>query len=550
MSPIGQAAAAGSSTASPSIDDTAASRQAHTRNGNTVGASTCEKEASTTARVATRSETRAVPPLPDNAHVLHAPRSGLTSQPATPPSPYRPGPQILVNGSSDDSFVSSASATPLTSSPKKKKGKTEDEDQINTLDGLTTLLGEVVTTMKVYSGTPIVACFDALEAIATRLANHQTFPQAGDEREALGAVVSRTVSALVKELSLKKAPQLANPSPPASSPSSPSLYARAVNNAASFKTRNPPRDLSDERILVRFDGEVPPLLSQAYPIILRELNAKLAVFSLPELVGTQKHGEKAIFLVPASGEKEDCALLSSRWGEWGPSVLPGGRLVPPATYCFLQLDGVLFSGVDSLEVITRKFEQENPKLGKVVGTATWVNKPPSEAKVAAMAARGRRPPKAGSLFIRLGSKELVDLAVSKPHVVLGGTMVSVGRGFPHLRICQCWNCHKYRHMRSRCTSTLTCAGCGKEAHGPVCKEKPVCINCKRDHRADSFMCPTRKSIAANLQQQAFDLYRMLDETSKYRQSPADAASLLSPLTSALGLTNLPPHLAPRLCEQK
>ncbi|KAJ7768216.1 hypothetical protein B0H16DRAFT_1716239 [Mycena metata] len=347
---------------------------------------------------------------------------------------------------------------------------------------------------------------------------------------------------------MKKVQQHINPSP-SSSPISQSSYARAVQNAAGSKTRNPSRNPSDERILVRFDDVVPTLLTQSYPTILCELNAKLAVFGLPELGCTQRHGGKAIFLVPASGKKEDCAILTSRWEEWAPSVLPGCHLVPPATYCFLQLDGVLFSEADSLEMITHTFEKENPELGKVVGVATWVNKPPSEAKIAAMAARNRKPPKAGSLLIRLATKELVDLAVSKPHVVLGGTTIAVGRGFPHLRVCQCWNCFKYWHTRSRCTSAPQCGGCGKAAHGVVCSEKPVCINCGGDHRADSFICPTRKRIAADLQQQVAELYRMLDETSIYRQPKTAAVGTLSPLSSALGLTDLPNHLAPRLHER-
>ncbi|KAJ7430955.1 hypothetical protein B0H11DRAFT_2262773 [Mycena galericulata] len=60
-------------------------------------------------------------------------------------------------------------------------------------------------------------------------------------------------------------------------------------------------------------------------------------------------------------------------------------------------------------------EERNPQLGRVVGTPTWVNKPPSEARAAAIAASGRKPPRAGSLFIRLEDRAqlLVQLTVPR-----------------------------------------------------------------------------------------------------------------------------------------
>ncbi|KAJ7854473.1 hypothetical protein B0H13DRAFT_2358486 [Mycena leptocephala] len=154
---------------------------------------------------------------------------------------------------------------------------------------------------------------------------------------------------------------------------------------------------------------------------------------LPILAYSQKYLDCGIFLVPSTG-KEGVAAPAERWNEWGPSILPGGRIVPVATHTILQVDGVPFSGAGSLDDLKREFEERNPSLGKVVGTPRWVNKPLSEARVAALAAAGRSPPKAGSLFIQLESRELVDRAVASGRVVLAGTAPAVGRGFPHLRV--------------------------------------------------------------------------------------------------------------------
>ncbi|KAJ7768217.1 hypothetical protein B0H16DRAFT_1716240 [Mycena metata] len=224
MTPKGRAAATDPSTPLPAHDDSRTSRQSVTEKGNTVLTSPCEIEAdrsNVTSRIGSR-RARAVPPLPANAHVLWEPRSAasLSSRSVSPSLPHRPAPQLQVHGSPDDSFAPSASAT-ASKPPNKKKKKSkprdtakqqkfstfralaEDEDQTNTLDGLAQLLGDVIKTMKAYTGTLIVACYNTLDAIAMRLGNHLTFPQAGDEREALGAVVSRTVLAPVKELTAK-----------------------------------------------------------------------------------------------------------------------------------------------------------------------------------------------------------------------------------------------------------------------------------------------------------------------------------------------------------
>ncbi|KAJ7440667.1 hypothetical protein B0H11DRAFT_2216941 [Mycena galericulata] len=181
-------------------------------------------------------------------------------------------------------------------------------------------------------------------------------------------------------------------------------------------------------------------------------------------------------------------------------------------------------------------EERNPQLGRVVGTPTWVNKPPSEARAAAIAASGRKPPRAGSLFIRLEDRGMVDKAVAGKRVILAGMAPAVGRGFPHLCVVQCWGCLKFGHTRARCSVTEPrCTGCGKDAHGVVCSEKLSCINCGGTHHADNFICPSRKRVAEQLRTRVADLCEMLDAQSPYFTLPSPAAATLSPLSSSVNL---------------
>ncbi|KAJ7649109.1 hypothetical protein DFH06DRAFT_1421616 [Mycena polygramma] len=552
MSAQGLGSAAPKST-TPVASGTTAARQHNPKKGNAVGTAR-EKEATAhVPRITRTTSKREVAPVPDNARVLR-PAASSTPLATTPtPSPHRPRPQVTYRDLSGDlSAVSAFSDEPTTSNEKSgnKRGKKNrkpdtakrseferlrvkilDEDETSSLDDLATVFAEVVTLMKGYkTSAPIAANWEALDAITERLVNHHAFPRAGDDKEAFGAIVTRSVSVPVKELStrlesqnkaiisltksvesLKKAAILTDQSVSSASPTSAKSFARV----ASAKPVPPIPNPSDERILVRFDGEVPPIFRLEYHVILKELNAHLASLDLPGLVYTQKQSATSIFIVPKT--KEDLELLTRQWNVWAPKVLPGGRIAPVAEHCYLQVNGVPFKAVESLDSTAREFEERNPALGKVL-SITWVNRPPSEAKVAAIAARGKKPPTAGSLFIRLQSRDSVDRAVAAGRVILAGMAPTVERGFPHLRICQCWGCLKYGHTRSRCgVKTERCGGCGKEAHGPICTEKPTCINCGEAHRSDSMACPARKRIAAQLKQRAADICRALDQASSYNK---------------------------------
>ncbi|KAJ7779965.1 hypothetical protein B0H16DRAFT_1711194 [Mycena metata] len=324
------------------------------------------------------------------------------------------------NVSSDSFFLDAPPSTSAGTKKRVKKTKTRDtakkeefarlrdkildEGEVNSLDSLAKVFAELVVTMKGYkSSAPTLANWEALDAIAERLVNHHTFPRNGDDKEAFSAVVTRAVSAPVRELvarvesqakaiisltktveSVKKASVLTDHSAHGTSPKSAKSFTDVTPKVAS-----PIPHPSDEHILVRFDGEMPPLLHKEYHEILGVLNAHLASLNLPELVYTQKRpGSNSIFIVPRA--KENIAVLTEHWDAWAPGVLPGGRIAPVVMYSYLQVNGVPFNAVDSLECTARSFEAENKQLGKVL-SISWVNRPPSEAQVAARVARGQKP---------------------------------------------------------------------------------------------------------------------------------------------------------------
>jgi hypothetical protein len=230
------------------------------------------------------------------------------------------------------------------------------------LDALAVILGETLATMRLYSSSPPTkACFSLLNDIQERLANHHEFPAADESRESFAAVVSRAVSSPVKSLtaqvesqhkaiqalsktveSLKNAPVLSLPLP--GSPS----YASAATLPTSHKPKPPPLpNPSDERILVRFDGCAPPILLLPYPQIRAAINEVLVPLGLPSVSYTQHHSKSALFVVPDA--KDGVRALTEAWTNWGPRIFPGGRIVPPTTHCFIQVDGVAFASAGGAE---------------------------------------------------------------------------------------------------------------------------------------------------------------------------------------------------------
>ncbi|KAJ7152595.1 hypothetical protein C8R43DRAFT_1127060 [Mycena crocata] len=454
------------------------------------------------------------------------------------------------------------------------KGKAADAGG---LDELARIFKETVDTMKLFSSSsPTKACFQLLDELVERLSNHHEFPSADESRESFGSILSRSVSSPVKDLSaqveannrviqsltksletLKNAPI----TPPSPHPSAAPSYAQKAASLPSTKTKPPPLpNPEDERMLVRFNGPTPSILGLTYPQILSELNAHLASLGLPPVVYTQKQSATSIFVVPKT--KADLGILTKRWDMWAPGIFPGAHMAPASTYCYIQIDGIPFATAGNLEEIKDDLEQGNPSLGKVVSPLMWVNKPPSEARISAIVASGRTPPTAGSLFVRLQSRDMVDRAILRKRVVLAGAAPVVDRGYPNLKTVLCWRCYKFGHTRNRCgAAEARCGGCGKKEHGAVCLEKPSCINCDGTHRADSFACPARKRITQHLRERAIETTRRLNEEMLTRLSTTPipplnpnptASPFLSPLAPSPGLAQLNtlpnPSLALRLPE--
>nr|GAT47623.1 predicted protein [Mycena chlorophos] len=448
--------------------------------------------------------------------------------------------------------------------------------EVDSLEALTETLREAVKIMKLHKkSAPTKACFDVLDAITERFSNHHEFPSADENPASFSRIVTRSVVDPVRSLTaqvenqvraiqcltktvenIKNAPvaSACGPVDPLKNSSYASVAAKAKPTGnSSSKPKSPPLpNPSNERILLRFDGALPPLINAPYKEILDKLNAHLLPLGLPRIEYTQKRAKPnespGLFIVPSNGER-GVAELTARVDEWATGILLGARIVPAAGHSFMQVDGIPFASAPSLEDIRKEFEERNPALGPVVSTPRWVNTPPSEAKVAALAAAGRKPPTAGSVVFQLQSRDTVDRAVAEGRVILCGHAPSVSRCFPHLRLTQCWGCFKFGHTRARCgKSNPSCAGCGKENHGVICAEKPSCINCGGAHRADSYVCPVRKRVAEDLRARAAELSRQLDEQSRFYPANSPTASPLgSPRPSCCSSHSLP--LAPRVPER-
>ncbi|KAJ7028177.1 hypothetical protein C8F04DRAFT_1188858 [Mycena alexandri] len=226
-----------------------------------------------------------------------------------------------------------------------------DAEEVDSLSGLATILGETLQTMDAHRSTLTKECMAFLRRIQERLADHHEFQPADDTQQSFSTLLLRAVVSLVKELStLVEAQQRAIQNL--------SKKLESVKKRASCHAANPtPRQLepplprgSGECILVHFSGSPPPLLLRYDEIV-----------SLP-------------------------AIFVSRQA----------------------IDGVAFASVESFESVVRQFEELNPTLGKVVGLPRWKNTPPSESRIAAAKRDGRRIPVTGSLVFRLQSKDMVD----------------------------------------------------------------------------------------------------------------------------------------------
>jgi hypothetical protein len=74
----------------------------------------------------------------------------------------------------------------------------------------------------------------------------------------------------------------------------------------------------------------------------------------------------------------------------------------------------------------------------------------------------------------------------------------------HRKLRQCTNCFGFHHLAYSCRSaSARCKTCSEKHHSSTCKHDgpPTCINCKGDHPADSFDCPTRVKRQQEIERQ-------------------------------------------------
>ncbi|KAJ7730189.1 hypothetical protein B0H16DRAFT_1775333 [Mycena metata] len=456
--------------------------------------------------------------------------------------------------------ITKGGARKVSAKQEKFEALREEADAVDSLTGLATILDEAIRTMDANRAAPTKQCMLLLRRIQERLVDHHELKGEDDPQRSFSAILSRAVVTPVKELAeqvelqqraiqnLSKRLEAVRNSPIAS-PTSPAASPKSSYTDAASKPKPTPRQAESplprgagERILVRFAGPPPPLFTLRYDEIVGKLNAHLVPLGLPSILFVQKQISKSpgYFIAPCLG-KEGVAILEERWADWAPGIIPGCRIVPVVAHCFVQVDGIPFTSVVSFESVVKQFEELNPTLGKVVGLPRWKNAPPNESRIAAAKRDGCRVPSAGSLVLRLESKDMVDRAVANGRVLLAGHAPRVGRTFPHLDVVQCWGCFKYGHVRARCNAPdAKCGGCSKAAHG-FCSDTPVCSNCGGAHRADNPVCPVRKEHTEKQKQRAAELCRVLDQQSRYPPhfvAHTAAESPLSPLSPSLNLQDL------------
>lgn len=461
-------------------------------------------------------------------------RNGHTARDASPPLADRhvlkPAPVTSDEALGDSAQKPAApSKGPATTSATKEKQSAFLAIQENalaaaSLDELAASFRSLVTLIRDHrKSAPTTACLDALGTFQARLAAHHEFPREEETTVSFSAILTKSVAAPIQLLTAQLQAQqqsIQAISKSVDSVKTAQLTARACASSplSSHETTPSPKpkpvpitSTPDERILLRCDGEAPPIFGLHYHQLVPEVNATLVSLRLPEITCASRSKDGGLFLVPES--REAVSVLEKAWLLWGPKIFPGARIIPPAVYSHIQLDGIPYAAAPELKALASEIEERYPNLGPVVGTPNWVNTPPSEAQTSAAIAAGKKPRFAGSVIVRLTSREMVDVAVSLGRLRVAGSAVTVVRSFPHLRVKRCWRCHKFGHIKEKCTvKEAKCGGCGENEHGALCSAKPKCLNCGGDHRADIFSCPTRKRIAETLRLRAVELTNFLNST--------------------------------------
>ncbi|KAJ7677662.1 hypothetical protein B0H17DRAFT_1236198 [Mycena rosella] len=360
-----------------------------------------------------------------NARGLSPPTGGrqIHAPAAAPPKPAKP-----------------AAARKSTKSKKKVSAFLDLKEHLlasGSLDDLTSTVKDLLTLMRDYkSCAPMAACFEALDTVQARLENHHEFPCDREWEASFGALLTKSVADPIQVMcSLVQTQNKAIQS-----------LSKTVESLKTARSLG----LSPAATVASSHHNCPRLNPLPSRILLTSNSCALEKLALPRVVYASRLNASGVFLVPES--KDATTKLKHTWDRWGPLLFPGSRIAPAAEHCHIQVNGVPFAAVEDLALIACEFTERNPQLGPVVGTPAWVNKPPSEAQIAAEVSASRKPRVAGSLFIRLESRSKVDQAVAGRCIILSGSAPTVVCGFPHLRVTQCWGCLKFGHTKVRCSA--------------------------------------------------------------------------------------------------
>ncbi|KAJ7480905.1 hypothetical protein FB451DRAFT_1447020, partial [Mycena latifolia] len=203
------------------------------------------------------------------------------------------------------------------------------------LDELAKSFRELIVLIRDYrKSAPTTACLDALDAVQSRLDAHHEFPHEEETADSFSALLTKSVSAPIHVLtaqlqaqhqaiqslsksvdSIKTAHTLSKSyaSATASTPGPTPSIVQPPKKPKSVPITSTP----DERILLRCDGDVPPLFSLPYHELVPKINAYLAPLGLPNIVCASRSKDGGLFLVPDS--KEAALHLEKAWSTWGPA---------------------------------------------------------------------------------------------------------------------------------------------------------------------------------------------------------------------------------------
>ncbi|KAJ7693274.1 hypothetical protein B0H16DRAFT_1751593 [Mycena metata] len=202
--------------------------------------------------------------------------------------------------------------------------------------------------------------------------NTHEFPGAAESPESYSAILTKTVAAPIQILTVQlqvqhKAIQSLTKSLDMAKSSHTESYAAAATSTASTAP-HPPQphptkpipitDTPDKRILLRCGGESPPSFNLPYHELVAHINSVLTPLDPPRIVCASRTKDGGIFLVPES--KETTKLLVESWSRWGPVRFPGDRIIPPAVYSHIQLDGIPHAAAPALDALTAELMERYP----------------------------------------------------------------------------------------------------------------------------------------------------------------------------------------------